>query len=91
MGIDARDVHHSRKGRGRSDTQTLDRLHRRQGKPLYNAANFSWGVEEGGGFDLPVAVAICLAVMDRLDRATLVVSDRGLREGLLDELLGDRG
>jgi exopolyphosphatase/pppGpp-phosphohydrolase len=29
--------------------------------------------------------------MDRLDRATLVVSDRGLREGLLDELLGDRG
>ena len=32
-----------------------------------------------------------LAVMDRLDRATLVVSDRGLREGLLDELLGDRG
>jgi exopolyphosphatase/guanosine-5'-triphosphate,3'-diphosphate pyrophosphatase len=47
---------------------------------------------EPGRADVIVpGVAICLAVMDRLDRATLVVSDRGLREGLLDELLGDRG
>jgi exopolyphosphatase/guanosine-5'-triphosphate,3'-diphosphate pyrophosphatase len=33
-------------------------------------------------------IAICLAAMARLGRDTVVVSDRGLREGILCELLG---
>jgi exopolyphosphatase/guanosine-5'-triphosphate,3'-diphosphate pyrophosphatase len=33
-------------------------------------------------------IAICLAAMARLRRETVVVSDRGLREGILCELLG---
>jgi exopolyphosphatase/pppGpp-phosphohydrolase len=33
-------------------------------------------------------IAICLAAMARCGRETLVVSDRGLREGILCELLG---
>jgi exopolyphosphatase/guanosine-5'-triphosphate,3'-diphosphate pyrophosphatase len=33
-------------------------------------------------------IAICLAAMARLGRESLVVSDRGLREGILCELLG---
>jgi exopolyphosphatase/guanosine-5'-triphosphate,3'-diphosphate pyrophosphatase len=33
-------------------------------------------------------IAICLAAMSRLGRETVVVSDRGLREGILCELLG---
>jgi exopolyphosphatase / guanosine-5'-triphosphate,3'-diphosphate pyrophosphatase len=33
-------------------------------------------------------IAICLAAMARLRRETMVVSDRGLREGILCELLG---
>jgi exopolyphosphatase/guanosine-5'-triphosphate,3'-diphosphate pyrophosphatase len=33
-------------------------------------------------------IAICLAAMARCDRETVVVSDRGLREGILCDLLG---
>jgi exopolyphosphatase/pppGpp-phosphohydrolase len=33
-------------------------------------------------------IAVCLAVMSRFGRESLVVSDRGLREGILCELLG---
>jgi exopolyphosphatase/pppGpp-phosphohydrolase len=33
-------------------------------------------------------IAICLAVMTRFGRDTVVVSDRGLREGILCDLLG---
>ena len=33
-------------------------------------------------------IAICLATMARFQREHLVVSDRGLREGILCELLG---
>jgi exopolyphosphatase/pppGpp-phosphohydrolase len=32
-------------------------------------------------------IAICLAAMARVRRAHVVVSDRGLREGILAELL----
>jgi len=35
-------------------------------------------------------IAICLAVMDRLGRDALVVSDHGLREGILCEILSAR-
>jgi exopolyphosphatase/guanosine-5'-triphosphate,3'-diphosphate pyrophosphatase len=35
-------------------------------------------------------IAICLAVMDRLGYGSLVVSDRGLREGILCEILSAR-
>jgi exopolyphosphatase / guanosine-5'-triphosphate,3'-diphosphate pyrophosphatase len=44
---------------------------------------------EPGRADLIVpGIAICLAAMTRFGRDTVVVSDRGLREGILCELLG---
>lgn len=44
---------------------------------------------EPGRADVLIAgIAICLAVMDRLGFAAVVVSDRGLREGILCEILG---
>ena len=45
---------------------------------------------EPGRADLIVpGIAICLGAMDRLRQGTVVVSDHGLREGILDELLGE--
>jgi exopolyphosphatase/guanosine-5'-triphosphate,3'-diphosphate pyrophosphatase len=47
---------------------------------------------EPGRADLIIpGIAICLAAMARFGRETLVVSDRGLREGILCELLGAGG
>ena len=46
---------------------------------------------EPGRADVIVpGIAICLAVMDRLGYDSLVVSDRGLREGILCEILSAR-
>ncbi|HSE03640.1 MAG TPA: Ppx/GppA phosphatase family protein [Methylomirabilota bacterium] len=46
---------------------------------------------EPGRADLIIpGIAICLAVMARLGREEVLVSDRGLREGILCELLGAR-
>jgi len=46
---------------------------------------------EPGRADVIVSgIAICLAVMDRLGYGSLVVSDRGLREGILCEILSAR-
>jgi exopolyphosphatase/guanosine-5'-triphosphate,3'-diphosphate pyrophosphatase len=43
---------------------------------------------EPGRADLIIpGIAICLAVMDRLGHGSLLVSDRGLREGILCEIL----
>jgi exopolyphosphatase/guanosine-5'-triphosphate,3'-diphosphate pyrophosphatase len=47
-------------------------------------------VERGRGDLLIPGIAICLAAMDRLAHAALVVSDRGLREGILEAVLRDR-
>ncbi|HYB70326.1 MAG TPA: Ppx/GppA phosphatase family protein [Candidatus Bathyarchaeia archaeon] len=55
------------------------------------AARASVPCLEPGRADVIVpGIAICLAVMERLGRDAIVVSDRGLREGLLADLLGER-
>jgi exopolyphosphatase/guanosine-5'-triphosphate,3'-diphosphate pyrophosphatase len=47
---------------------------------------------EPGRADLLVpGIVICLAVMRRLGRDALVVSDHGLREGIVQTMLGDAG
>jgi len=47
-------------------------------------------LEPGRADVLIPGIAICLAVMDRLGYGSLVVSDRGLREGILCEILSAR-
>ena len=44
-------------------------------------------LERGRADVLIPGIAICLAIMDRLHHESLVVSDRGLREGILQSLL----
>lgn len=46
-------------------------------------------LERGRADVLIPGIAICLAIMDRLRRESVVVSDRGLREGILQSLLLD--
>jgi exopolyphosphatase/guanosine-5'-triphosphate,3'-diphosphate pyrophosphatase len=42
-------------------------------------------VEAGRGDLLVPGIAVCLAILDRLDAESFLVSDRGLREGIVDE------
>ena len=46
------------------------------------------GLERGRADILIPGIAICLAAMARLGFDSLVVSDRGLREGILCEMVG---
>ena len=48
------------------------------------------GLEPGRADVLVPGIAVCLAAMSRLGFASLVVSDRGLREGILCEMLAAR-
>ncbi len=45
------------------------------------------GLEPGRADVLVPGIVICQAVMDRLGRDAVVVSDRGLREGILHSML----
>ena len=47
----------------------------------------TWATFAGRADVLIPGIAICLATMTRFRRETLRVSDRGLREGILCELL----
>jgi exopolyphosphatase/guanosine-5'-triphosphate,3'-diphosphate pyrophosphatase len=67
---------------------TVERLLRSLGA-MSVAERGRLGCLEPGRADVLIAgIAICLAVMEHLGRDALVVSDQGLREGILCELLG---
>jgi exopolyphosphatase/guanosine-5'-triphosphate,3'-diphosphate pyrophosphatase len=48
-------------------------------------------VEAGRGDLLVPGAAVCLAILDRLERESFLVSDRGLREGIVDHVLASAG
>jgi exopolyphosphatase/guanosine-5'-triphosphate,3'-diphosphate pyrophosphatase len=82
-GYDARRVHGHRIGRA-----TVERQLARLGA-LDVAERGRLPCLEPGRADVIIpGIAICLATMARFGRDSLVVSDRGLREGILCELLG---
>jgi exopolyphosphatase / guanosine-5'-triphosphate,3'-diphosphate pyrophosphatase len=72
----------------RLDRAAVDRQLARLGALDVEARGRLPCLEPGRADVIIPGIAICLATMARLRRQTLVVSDRGLREGILCELLG---